>query len=352
MSAIKTDFFGTLADGSEVHVFTLTNKRGAEARIINYGGTVLSLKVPDRAGIMGDVVLGCDTLEGYLKNESYLGCLVGRFGNRIAKGQFTLNGKQYTLALNNGPNALHGGLKGFDKVVWAATTKMTANGPALGLNYVSRDGEEGYPGTVSVTAVYTLTGDNALELEFTAVTDRDTVINLTHHSYFNLAGRGDVLNHEVTINAEQFTPVDATLIPTGELRSVAGTPLDFRKPAAIGARIDNEDVQLKYGSGYDHNWVLNKPAGKLGLAATVVEPVSGRVMEVLTSAPGVQFYTGNFLDGSIVGKKGWAYQKREGFCFEPQHYPDSPNQPHFPSTVLKVGETYSNVISYRFSTGK
>ena len=352
VGSIKSGVFGTAPDGSEVTVFTLANSRGVEARIINYGGIVLSLKVPDRNGAMGDVVLGYDTLNGYLKDNPYFGCLVGRFGNRIAKGQFVLNGKQYTLAKNNGPNALHGGLKGFDKAVWAATAKMTANGPALGLNYVSRDGEEGYPGTVSVTAVYTLTEDNALELEFTAVSDQDTVLNLTHHSYFNLAGKGDVLGHQVTINAEQFTPVDSTLIPTGELRSVAGTPLDFRKPMTIGARIDSDDEQLRYGNGYDHNWVLNKPARKLGLAATVVEPVSGRVMEVLTTEPGTQFYTGNFLDGTIVGKGGWVYQKRNGFCFEPQHYPDSPNKPHFPSTILKAGETYSNTIIYRFSTQK
>lgn len=349
MGSIQTGLFGKTPEGAEVHVFTLTNSRGAEARIINYGGIVLSLKVPDRNGRMGDVVLGFDTLDAYIKDSPYFGCLVGRFGNRIAKGRFELNGKTYTLAVNNPPNALHGGLKGFDKVVWAATTKMTADGPALGLNYVSKDGEEGYPGMLSVTAVYTLTEDNALMLEFTAVSSQDTIVNLTHHSYFNLAGKGDVLGHLVTINADTFTPVDETLIPTGELRPVAGTPLDFRKPVAIGARIDDPDQQLKYGKGYDHNWVLSKPMSQLGLAAKVVEPTTGRVMEVLTTEPGTQFYTGNFLDGTLKGKGGWVYRQRDGFCFEPQHYPDSPNQPGFPSTVLKPGQTYSNTIIYRFS---
>ncbi|MEI6787808.1 MAG: aldose epimerase family protein [bacterium] len=348
-ATIKADVFGKTPDGVQVYVFTLTNSTGVEARIINYGGIVLSLKVPDRSGRMGDVVLGYDTLDGYLANSPYFGCLVGRFGNRIAKGRFVLNGKTYTLATNNGPNALHGGLKGFDKVVWAASTKMTASGPALGLNYVSKDGEEGYPGMLSVTAVYTLTEDNALVLEYTAVSDKDTVVNLTHHSYFNLACQGDVLGHIVTINSDVFTPVDETMIPTGELRPLTGTPLDFRTPVAIGARINSDDQQLKFGNGYDHNWVLNKPLHQLGVAAKVVEPTTGRVMEVLTTEPATQFYTGNFLDGTIAGKGGWVYQQRNGLCFEPQHFPDSPNHPAFPSTVLKVGQTYLNTIIYRFS---
>jgi aldose 1-epimerase len=348
-ATIKADVFGKTPDGVQVYVFTLTNSTGVEARIINYGGIVLSLKVPDRAGKMGDVVLGYDTLDSYLANSPYFGCLVGRFGNRIAKGRFALNGKTCTLATNNGPNALHGGLKGFDKVVWAASTKMTACGPALGLNYVSKDGEEGYPGMLSVTAVYTLTEDNALVLEYTAVSDKDTVVNLTHHSYFNLAGWGDVLGHIVTINADVFTPVDETLIPTGELRPLTGTPLDFRMPVAIGARINSDDQQVKFGNGYDHNWVLNKPLNQLGVAAKVVEPVTGRVMEVLTTEPATQFYTGNSLDGTITGKGGWVYQQRNGLCFEPQHFPDSPNHPAFPSTVLKAGQTYLNTIIYRFS---
>lgn len=348
MSTIKSEVFGTLADGSKVNVFVLTNKHGCEARILDYGGIVVALKVPDKKGIMGDVVLGFDTLNDYVAKSPYFGCLVGRYGNRIADAKFVLNGKTYTLAANNGPNSLHGGIKGFDKVVWASTTKMTANGPALGLNYVSKDGEEGFPGKLSVTTVYTLTDDNALSLEFTAVTDKDTIVNLTHHSYFNLAGKGDVLDHVVMVNADRFTPVNDKLIPTGELRPVAGTPMDFRKPERIGARIDADDPQIKYGGGYDHNWVLNKRADELSLAATVMEPVSGRVMEVLTTEPGTQFYTGNFLDG-LPGKGGWVYQKRHGLCFEPQHYPDSPNQPGFPSTVLKPGQVYTNTIIYRFS---
>lgn len=347
--SIQKEVFGKLADGAEVQVFTLTNSHGMEARIINYGGIVLSLKVPDRAGVLGDVVLGYDHLEGYVRSSPYFGCLVGRYGNRIAKGRFILNGKTYTLATNNGPNSLHGGLRGFDKVVWAASAKMTANGPALGLNYVSPDGDEGYPGKLSVTAVYTLTEDDGLELEFTATSDKDTVVNLTHHSYFNLACRGDVLGHGVTINSDSFTPVDETLIPTGEIRSVEGTPLDFRKPVAIGARISSEYEQMKFGNGYDHNWVLKKAAGEYGLAARVVEPVSGRVMEVMTTEPATQFYTGNFLDGTITGKGGWAYQQRNGFCFEPQHYPDSPNKPEFPSTVLRAGKTFTSTMMYRFS---
>lgn len=348
--AITSAVFGTLSDGREVRVFTLTNAAGVEARIINYGGIVLSLKVPDREGIMGDVVLGFDSLEGYLGRHPYFGCLIGRYGNRIAGARFALNGITHQLAANDGSNSLHGGIRGFDKVLWAASAKMTADGPALGLNYVSPDGEEGFPGRLSVTAVYTLTADNALVLDYTAVTDRDTVVNLTHHSYFNLAGRGDILGHEVVIESDVFTPVNALLIPTGELRPVEGTPMDFRKPVRVGARIDSGDEQLKFGGGYDHNWVLRKPAGELGRAATVYDPVSGRRMEVLTTAPATQFYTGNFLDGTLVGKGGWVYQRRHGLCLEPQHFPDSPNQPRFPGTVLKPGQTYTHTLIYRFPT--
>jgi len=346
---VKSEAIGALQDGSKVQAFTLTNKAGVEARIINYGGIVLSLNVPDRNGKMADVVLGFDKLDDYLTKSPYFGCLVGRFGNRIAGGKFTLNGKIYSLATNDGPNSLHGGLKGFDKVIWSATPKMTAKGPALSLTYVSKDGEEGFPGKLTVTAVYTLTEDNALVLDFTAVSDQDTVVNLTHHSYFNLAGKGDVLDHVVTINSDAFTPVNKHLIPTGELRPVAGTPFDFRKPEKIGARINSHDQQIQYGGGYDHNWILNKPVGELGLAATVEDPVSGRVMDVLTTAPATQFYAGNFLDGSLIGKGGWAYKARNGLCFEPQHYPDSPNQPSFPSTVLRPCQIYTNTIIYRFS---
>jgi len=341
--------FGKTKDGTPVQLYTLRNGKGAEAKICNYGGIVVSFKVPDRNGHLGDVVLGYDKLEDYVKLTPYFGCLVGRYGNRIAKGKFTLDGKEYSLATNNYPNALHGGIKGFDKVVWEAKMMGTPEGSGLELHYVSKDGEEGYPGNLSVTAVYTLTDDNGLRLEYTATTDKDTVVNLTQHSYFNLAGKGDILNEEVMIPADKFTPVDSTLIPTGELRPVEGTPFDFRKPTAIGARIHQIDEQLKFGNGYDHNWVINKPMGKLGLMARVYDPASGRVLEVLSTEPALQFYTGNFLDGSIKGKGGWVYQFRDAFCMEPQHYPDSPNHPDFPSTVLKPGETYKNTIIYRFS---
>jgi aldose 1-epimerase len=344
--------FGQTQDGTPVHLYTLRNSKGAEARISNYGGLVIALKVPDRNGNLGDVTLGYDTIDGYLKETPYFGALIGRYGNRIAKGKFTLNGQEYTLAVNNGPNALHGGLKGFDKVVWDPKILASAEGPALQLKYVSKDGEEGYPGNLSVTVVYTLTEDNGLKLEFTATTDKDTVVNLTHHSYFNLAGKGDILGHVVTIPADRFTPVDSTLIPTGELKPVEGTPFDFRKPTAIGARISQDDEQIKFGGGYDHNWVINKPMGAYGLVARVSEPTTGRVMEVYSTEPGLQFYSGNFLDGKITGKGGWVYQHRSAFCMEPQHYPDSPNKPEFPSVVLKPGQVYKNTIMYRFSTEK
>jgi len=344
--------FGTTKDGVPVDIYTLRNSKGAEARICNYGGLVISLKVPDKKGQLGDVTLGYDTLEGYLKETPYFGALIGRYGNRIARGKFTLDGKQYTLATNNYPNALHGGVKGFDKVVWEPKVIVNPEGPSLQLSYVSKDGEEGYPGTLTVTAVYTLTENNGLKLSFTATTDKDTVINLTHHSYFNLAGKGDVLDHVVLIPADRFTPVDSTLIPTGQLAPVLGTPFDFRKPFTIGTRINETDEQLKFGGGYDHNWVMNKTMGQFGLMARVYEPTSGRVMEVFSDEPGLQFYSGNFLDGTITGKNGWVYKFRNGFCMEPQHYPDSPNQPNFPSVVLKPGQVYHNVIEYRFSVLK
>ncbi|MBE0543625.1 MAG: galactose mutarotase [Verrucomicrobia bacterium] len=340
------------ADGQAVTLYTLSNSRGAEARIMNYGGIVQSLRVPDRHGNFDDVVLGYDDLAGYVANNPYFGCLVGRYGNRIGGAKFTLDGRTYTLAANNGSNSLHGGLKGFDKVVWSARTLVAKAGPALELTYVSKDGEEGFPGNLKVTAVYSLTEDNALRLDFTATTDKPTVCNLTHHSYFNLRGqgKGDVLGHEVYINSDKTTPVDKELITTGEYASVAGTPFDFRKPTAIGARIDDPDTQLQYGPGYDHNWVINKPLGKLGLQARVYEPTTGRVMEVWSDEPGLQFYAGNFLDGTITGKGGAVYQRRNAFCMEPQHYPDSPNKPNFPSVVLRPGETFKNTIIYKFST--
>jgi aldose 1-epimerase len=350
---ISKEPFGT-KEGIQVDLYTLRNANGLEAKITNYGGIVVSLKVPDRNGQLGDVVFGFDTLAGYLSNEylksnPYFGALIGRYGNRIGKARFKIADREYTLAANNGPNHLHGGIKGFDKVVWEAKS-LPGEEPALELRYTSKDGEEGYPGNLTVTAVCTLTNDNALKLEFTATTDKETVVNLTHHSYFNLAGKGDILNHEVMINADEFTPVDSTLIPTGELRPVQGTPFDFRTPTTIGARINQDDEQLKFGKGYDHNWVINKPMGQLGLMARVYEPGTGRVLEVLSTEPGLQFYTGNFLDGTLKGKDGWVYQFRNGFCMEPQHYPDSPNKPNFPSVVLKPGQVYKNTIIYRFST--
>jgi aldose 1-epimerase len=344
--------FGSAPDGSEVSLYTLRNNAGAEVGICNYGGLVIFLKVPDRNGKFADVVLGYDNLPDYIKDTPYFGALIGRYGNRIAKGKFTLDGKEYTLAVNNGPNALHGGLKGFDKVVWEPRLLASLEGPSLELLYVSKDGEEGYPGTLSVKAVYTLTEDNALRLEYTATTDKDTVVNLTHHSYFNLAGKDDILNHQVMIPADKFTPVDSTLIPTGELKPVDGTPFDFRTPTAIGARIGQEDEQLKFGNGYDHNWIINKPMGQLSLMGRVYEPTTGRVLEVYSTEPGLQFYSGNFLDGKNKGKGGWVYKFRNGFTMEPQHYPDSPNQPNFPSVVLKPGQTYRNTIVYKFSVQK
>jgi len=338
--------FGVTKEGVAADLFTL--KRGAiEARITNYGGIVTQLLAPDRKGRVGDVVLGYNHLEGYLKSSPYFGALVGRYGNRIGGAKFVLDGVTYNLPVNNGPNCLHGGIRGFDKVVWQA--KTVPSGPALELSYVSKDGEEGFPGNLSVKAVYSLTEDNGLRLDYTATTDKPTVLNLTQHTYFNLAGKGDVLSHEVFIDADRFTAVDGNLIPTGELRPVAGTPFDFRKPTAIGARIDADDEQLKLGHGYDHNYVLNHPPGRLDVIARAHDPASGRTLEVLTTEPGVQFYTGNHLNGSITGKGGWAYQARHGFCLEAQHFPDSPNKPLFPSVVLKPGQLYENTIIYRFS---
>ena len=342
--------FGKTKQGEVAHIYTLTNAEGCEVRITNYGGIVVSLTVPDKAGNLADVVLGYDTLDKYLEKTPYFGALVGRYGNRIGKGKFTLNGKEYTLAVNNGPNHLHGGIVGFDKVLWRAKEIKKREGVGLELSYLSKDGEEGYPGNLSVTVRYLWTNDNELRIDYAAATDKPTVVNLTNHSYFNLACKGDILGHELMIDADKFTPVDEGLIPTGELRSVAGTPMDFRKPTAIGARIEQPDEQLKFGLGYDHNWVLNRYDGSLRLVARVYEPTAGRVLEVLTTQPGVQFYCGNFLDGTITGKYGRVYQRRNGLCLETQHYPDSPNKPSFPSTTLKTGERYHTVTVFRFTT--
>jgi Galactose mutarotase and related enzymes len=333
--------FGNLQDGSYVDLYALKNSKGTQVSILTYGGIVQSIKVPDKSGALTDVVLGFDKLEGYLKDSPYFGAIVGRYGNRIAKGRFTLNGAEYKLPVNNGENTLHGGVKGFDKVLWRADDVSTQNGaPSVQLRYISKDGEEGFPGTLSTTVTYTLNNDNELKIDYRASTDKDTVVNLTNHSYFNLAGSGDVLAHEVMIDADHYTPVDAGLIPTGELAAVAGTPFDFRKPVAIGARINDAHPQLKAGKGYDHNFVLNHPGDSPTLAARVREPKSGRILEVLTTEPGLQFYTGNFLDGTIHGKGGAVYPHRGAFCMETQHFPDSPNQPKFPSTVVKPGTEY------------
>ena len=351
---ISKESFGKTADGESVDLYTLTNRNGMQAKITNYGGIVTTLTAPDRNNKYVDVVLGFNDLDSYLKGHPYFGALIGRYGNRIAKGRFTLNGVEYKLAVNNGENHLHGGIKGFDKVVWTAKPMETKTGASLSLSYLSKDGEEGYPGNLRVNVVYTLTNNNELRIDYSANTDKDTVTNLTHHSYFNLAGEGsgDILSHILTLNANQFTPTDQGSIPTGELRAVQGTPFDFLKPTKIGERIDGTDQQLVFGGGYDHNWVLNGRAGVLRQAATVYEPTSGRVMQVWTTEPGIQFYTANFLDGTLTGKSGKIYQKRNALCLETQHYPDSPNKPKFPTTTLRKGATHKSTTIYRFSARK
>ena len=347
MRAIETAPFGSV-DGQPVNLFTLTNDSGAKVGIIEYGGIVVSLEVPDRDGNLGDVVLGFDTLEEYVADTPYFGAITGRYANRIAKGRFEIDGAAYELPVNNGPNSLHGGIKGFDKVVWQGAP--TASGDGVAMTYVSADGEEGYPGELSSKVTYTWTDDNELQIDYEASTDKATVVNLTNHSYFNLrdGGASPILGHELTISADRYTPVDETSIPTGEIAPLDGTPLDFREATAIGARIDEDHEQLGFGAGYDHNYVISREGEGLALAATVYEPESGRAMDVLTEEPGVQFYSGNFLDGHHVGKEGVAYHHRSGLCLETQHYPDSPNQPEFPSTVLRPGETYSTSTVYRF----
>lgn len=346
--------FGTLPDGKTADLYTLRNASGMEVKITNYGGTIVSWIAPDKDGKYEDVVLGCDSLAGYLKGVPYFGALIGRYGNRIGKGKFMLDGKTYTLATNNGPNALHGGKVGFDKVLWDATP-VEGEEPSLKLTYVSKDGEEGYPGTLTTEVVYQLKNDNSLQISYKATTDKPTVVNLTNHTYFNLTGgvKRDILDHEVTLYADKLVPVDKGLIPTGELTPVAGTPFDFNTSTKIGARInDSSDVQIKYGLGYDHCWVLKESKDSLKHVATVYEPTSGRVLDTYTTEPAVQFYTGNFLDGTITGKNGIVYKHRYGFCLETEHYPDSPNKPSFPSTVLRPGETYATTTVYKFSTKK
>ena len=348
---ITSQHFGE-TDGKQVELYTLTNANNIEMKVTNYGGIITSLKLPDKNGKFDDVVLGYNNLDEYVKNNPYFGAIIGRYGNRIKEGKFTLDGEEYTLAINNAPNALHGGLKGFDKVVWNAQTKQDSNSVSIQLNYLSKDGEEGYPGNLEATVTYTLTNENELKIDYLATTDKPTVVNLTNHTYWNFKGEGtgDILGHILMINADRYTPVDNTLIPTGELAPVENTPMDFRTPTEIGARIGQDFEQLKFGHGYDHNWVLNKfPKDSISLAATVYEPTTGRYMEIYTTEPGIQFYSGNFLDGSIVGKSGKKYNFRDGFCLETQHFPDSPNEPDFPSTVLRPGEIYSTTTINKFS---
>ena len=345
--------FGSTPTGDAVDLITLRSPSGIELDVLTYGGTVTRLLTPDRDGTLADIVLGHEWLESYLAGTPYFGAIVGRYGNRIAGGRFTLDGTEYTLAVNNGPNHLHGGLTGFDKVVWESEPYSREAESGVVLTYVSPDGDEGYPGTLSAQVTYVLTADGDLRIDYLVTADAPTVVNLTHHGYWNLAGHGagDILDHELRVNANHFTPVDQTLIPTGELRPVEGTPFDFRQSMAIGARIDADDEQIVFGGGYDHNFVLDgwEDGAELRSAAVLHDPLSGRIMEVLTTEPGLQFYSGNFLDGSDLGKGGVVYEHRTGLCLETQHFPDSPNQPDFPNTVLRPGETYRSTTVYRLS---
>jgi len=349
-AGVRRASFGRTADGTPVDAFTLTSKSGVQMTAISYGAIVTSIRVPDRTGRAADIALGFDTLDGYLEEHPFFGAVVGRYGNRIGKASFTLDGKTYKLAANNGPNHLHGGVRGFDKYVWKAEVLSGVTGVAF--TRTSADGEEGYPGAVQVRVSYVLNDANEVAIEYRATTDKATPINLTQHTYFNLAGHdaGSIVDHELMLAADRYTPVDATLIPTGELAPVQGTPLDFRQPTRIGARIDDAHQQIKFGLGYDHNWVINRKGDGLQLAARVTEPKSGRTLEVQTTEPGVQFYTGNFLDGTNKGKGGVVYHRRNGFCLETQHYPDSPNQPAFPTTILRPGQAYRSKTVWRFGS--
>ncbi len=350
--SMKTTVFGKLPDGREVHQYTLFNGKGLTAQVIDYGATITSLTVPDRNGKAADVVLGYDSLEGYRNGTAYLGAIVGRYGNRIGKGQFQLDGKPYQLTINDGENHLHGGKIGFDKVLWDVTTPADGSATSLQLQYVSRDGEEGYPGTVTLKVTYTLTSENGLRIDYEGTTDKPTILNPTQHSYFNLSGvfTNTILDHLLMIEADGITPVDKGLIPTGQIASVANTPMDFRTPMAIGTHINDKDEQLEFGRGYDHNWVLKSPAGKVRKVAELYDSASGRRMSVFTDQAGLQFYSGNFLDGSAIGKGGVAYQQRSALCLETQAFPDTPNKPDFPSVTLRPGQTYHQTTIYQFST--
>jgi aldose 1-epimerase len=349
-ATVTTAPFGRMPDGQRVEAYTLTNGRGTQVRAITYGAIIQAIRVLDKAGRLSDVALGYDSLAGYLAKSPYFGAIVGRYANRIARGRFILDGRTYVLATNNGPNHLHGGVKGFDKVVWGAKSFQRGDTVGVGFDHASPNGDEGYPGTLTAHVTYSLTPANELIVEYTATTDRPTPVNLSQHTYFNLAGEGSgtILGHVLTIDADRYTPVDSTLIPTGELANVADTPFDFRTPAAIGARINQPNPQLESGRGYDHNFVLNRSGRGLAHAAHVLEPTSGRSLDIFTTEPGLQFYSGNFLDGSITGKSGHVYQHRSAFCLETQHFPDSPNHPSFPSTILQPGEKFRSRTVYAF----
>jgi aldose 1-epimerase len=351
---VQISEFGKTKDGATVYRYVLTNDKSLEAVVISYGASLVSLKIPDRDGKVADVVLGYDDLDGYEQDKAYIGATIGRYGNRIAGGEFVLDGTAFHIPKNNGPNTLHGGTIGFNKRVWTGVDRSRADAQVVELSYTSPDGEQGFPGRLTVTVTYTLRTDkNELRIDYSATTDKDTVLNLTNHSYFNLSGvpNQEISNHQVLIHAQRFLPVNSSLIPTGEVRSVAGTPFDFRKATAIGARINQDDEQLKFGMGYDQTWIL-EGHGKadLQLAAEAFEPASGRLLEVLTTQPGVQFYTGNSLDGTARGKGGQLYARRTAFCLETQHFPDSPNHPSFPSTELRPGQTFQSTTIFRFST--
>jgi len=347
---LEKHFFGRTPDGDRADLYRLSNDAGMELAITNYGTAVVELHIPDRDGNRADVVLGFDSLSGYLAHGEYFGAVIGRYANRIAGGSFVLNNKEYKLIRNEGDNHLHGGIKGFDKALWQSEPVRCHGHAALKFSYISRDREEGYPGNLLVKVIYTLTNENVFSIEYTATTDQPTIVNLSNHSYFNFAGEGsgDILDHELMINANRFTPVNRSLIPTGEVKNVSESALDFARSTRIGKRIDNDDEHLGYGHGYDHNWVLNRRGSELILAATVYEPKSGRTMELYTTEPGLQFYSGNLMGEPIMGKAGHVYNRRAGLCLEPQHFPDSPNQPNFPSTVLKPGDQYRQTSAFKF----
>lgn len=348
---IKKENFGQLSDGRNVDIFTISHPGGSEVKITNYGAALVSVKVPDKNGIFEDVLLGFDELEKYEKIRAYYGAIVGRYGNRIGKGKFTIDGKEYQIPINDGENSLHGGFNGFDRQLWEVKDFSVDTGAYVKLYYFSKDGEEGYPGNMEVTVVYRFTLDHEIKIDYVMTTDAKTVKNVTNHAYFNLSGnvRKDILDHQLMLNAETFTPVDKGLIPTGEIRSVKNTPFDFRQPKAIGEHINVENEQLKFGLGYDHNWILSNVDDKLKLAGSIYEPESGRFMEIFTTEPSIQFYSGNFMDGSHAGHSGKVYQYREAMCLETQHYPDSPNHSNFPSTLLNPGEIYRSSTIYKFS---